>query len=877
MTGEYGPPRALELILRRILPRYAGETAVGDFEEEYNSRASERGKKHADVWYGLMILKSLPYFVGDSIRWGAVMAKNYLTITGRDIKNNPVFSFINIFGLAVGMACCIVIMLFVRQELSYDKFHKNAFRIYRMIDRAMIFGKETRSPAVRSLVGPALKEEFPEVEAFARFVIRRRFVVEYAGNRLTTDVIYADPQLFTIFTFPLVYGDRTTIFNNPESVVISENMAKKIFGPENPLSKILTIYSLDKKSDLQVTGVMKDMPANSHIRFDFLVPYRYLENQARAKKIDLSRQSCATYLLMSADSSPALLEKKFPDFLRRHFDDKFVASHIYSLQPLIEIHLNSNVAIEFARSSKISLSYALSTVALIILLIASINFISLSTARGAHRSREVGLRKVIGASRFQIFKQFLGESLFLAFLSLFIAVALAALLLTFFNSLMGQDLRLDLRGDFTLYGLLILLTVIVGLLSGSYPALFLSSYRPAETLKGETKIGSRSGVFLRKGLVIFQFSVSLVLMIGTLVISQQMRFVKKSDLGFDKKYVLTIPFIYMDREFAKKTELIQRELSQHPNIKQVVVTDGAPGLSNGDPIPCVPAGFPEDKPVELNVIPIGANYFKFFGVPVIQGRDFSADLATDAESSVMINETAAKVLGWKEPIGKQLKGEAVENSFGHRGPLTIIGMIKDIHNGTLHDEIKPTLYRLLADSNGGIYVRIRPENVPTTLAFLERKWRELPTHLPFEYSFIDDVLDRYYYDQDYKAGKIFTFSAILAVILACLGIFGLALFTAERRKKEIAIRKAIGATESNIVWLLSKNFSRLVLLSNVIAWPVGYYIGRRWLDNFAYHIRIGWWIFILASGLLLLIALLTISYQSIKAAISNPAEVLRHE
>ena len=875
MTVEHRPPRSLQLVLQRILPRYAGETAVGDFEEEYNCRASERGKRRADIWYSQMILKSLPFFVGDSIRWGVTMLKNYLTITWRDIKANPVFSLINIFGLAVGMACCIIILLFVHQELSFDKFHVNAPRVYRLIDTWTRGGRQTSLPMVWGRMGPAIKDEFPEVDDFARLNIYRHFVVEHAGKRLATDPAFADPHFFSVFSYQLIRGDKKTVLSNPDSVVLSETLAKKFFDKENPLGKVMSMYSLNNKYDLQVTGIMKDMPTNSHVRLDFLMPFLQFEKQFQAEKRDPSDLRCVTYLLLAANADPQALEKKLPGFLRKQFGDQFVATDVYSLQPLTAIHLGSKLAVDYAANSKISVSYLLSAVALIILFIACINYINLSTARAGRRSREVGLRKVVGANRFHIFTQFLGESLFLSFLALLVAIVLAALLIPFFNSLMNQNLHLDFKGNVDIYGLIVLLTVCVGLLSGSYPALFLSSYKPVDTLKGEIKRGSRVGSFVRSGLVIFQFAISLVFIIGTFIMLRQMNYLQSKDLGFKKDNVIQIP-IFKDRNLTRKAELIKRELGQHPDVLQVIVTEGYPGDYSGYPLKCVPEGFPGDKPMDLNLIEVGNEYFNFFGIKIIQGRDFSADIKTDGESAIILNEKAARALGWQDPIGRQITGPGFESHFGRKDPLTVIGVVKDFHNGSLHEEIKPTIYKFEPNTNSEIYVRIRSDRSREAIAFLENKWKELPTNLLFEWFFLDPMkLGSYQADRNIM--RVFSFSAVLAITLACLGLFGLTLYAAERRKKEIGIRKAIGATESQIVLLLSKDFARLFLLANVIAWPIAYYIGHRWLNNFAYRIGIGPWIFILASMLTFLIAFLTIGYQSIKAASSNPAVILRHE
>jgi len=802
------------------------------------------------------------------------MIRNYLTITWRNLKKNKIYSFINIFGLAVGMSCCIVIMLFVQDELSFDRFHENADRIYRLTVKRKISTGEQRDTLTPSDAALNLIADFPEVVDAVRLGQPRVFVIEHDDKRFTTDPVGADPSLLDVFTFPLIMGDKHTALKDPDNVVISDDLACKMFGDVSPMGKIITLYGVDTRHDYRVTGIMKDIPHNSHLRFEFLVPRREDPNESARSR----RGPCVTYLLLGKNADPAEFEKKLPEFVIKHYGERYAKRATFHLQPLTSIHLRSDLDYDeiVMKKGNISTSYFLSAIAFIILLIACINFMNLSTARATRRSREVGIRRVVGAFRFQLFRQFLGESILFAFIALLFAIVIASILLPYFNPFMDKHLTIDFKANFFLFSGLFCLPLFVGLLSGCYPALFLSSYRPVEVLKGEIRKGTRFGVFLRKGLVVFQFAVSLVFIIGTIIIFRQLDFIKNKDLGFDKENIISIP-IFKDEAFARRSELIKRELSQHPNVLDIIVTLNAPGGYNGWLIPCVPQGFSEDNPVKIRGIHVGEGHFDFFGIPIVEGRNFSVTIASDADSAIIINQTGVAFFGWESPVGKMIKCEEIRSASNKEGVFSVIGVVEDFHNGSLHEKIEPTAYTFYPQGNHGIYLKIRPENIQETIAFLERKWRELPTYLIFNYQFLDESIQRYRYGEETKISKIFSSSSILAVLLACLGVFGLASFSSEQRIKEIGIRKVLGASVENIVLLLSKDFSKLVLLANIIAWPVAYYVIARWMQNFAYRIGIGWWIFPLAALMVLVITLLTIGYHSIKAAHTDPSVTLRYE
>lgn len=619
---------------------------------------------------------------------------------------------------------------------------------------------------------------------------------------------------------------------------------------------------------------MKNIPYNSHFRFDFLVPIEHLRIRAKDKRTWLT--TCNTYLLLDQHAIPENTIEKIQQYMDKQSAGRQRSVRQYDLQPLTCIHLNSDLALEIETNSNLTYSYFLSAVAFIILLIACINFMNLSTARSSQRFKEVGMRKVVGAVRAQLFRQFLGESLLLALIALMVGLIIAVLLLPFLNSLLFKHLTLNFTENSVLYIGLIVLTLLVGFLAGAYPAVVLSSFKPVDVLKIGIRKGSRVGILFRKGLVIFQFALSLVFIIGVLVIFQQLNYVKNKDLGFEKDNIIQIS-IFKDSKLCERPELIKRELSQHPNVLDVIVSSGAPGFYNGYPIQCFPEGYAEEESVQLNLIQVGEDFFDFFNIEIVAGRSFSKEITSDKDSAVILNETAVKSLGWVSPLGKQIRGARLTSGEQESDSAVVIGVVKDFHNGSLHEEIKPTIYQYWPDRHGEILIRIRQDNVKETLAFLEKKWHELPTHLIFTYFFIDTLLDDNIYRQDKRVGKIFTFAAILAIFLACLGLFSLASFSSERRVKEIGIRKVLGASVIKVILLLNKEFSILVLIANLVSWPIAYYVMQRWLQDFAYRAGIAWWQFAGAAILTFLITVLTISYHSIKAATANPVESLRYE
>jgi putative ABC transport system permease protein len=801
------------------------------------------------------------------------MFKSHLLTALRDIRRNALYASIKVFGLAVGMACAILIMLFIRDELSYDRYHAHADRIFRLTLKMQLPGREMHYIITRGETGPQLAADYPEIADIVRIDMHRWFVVERGEIRLTTDPLYADPSILSVFSFPLLRGDRKTALSDPTSVVITQGFAKRLFANTDPMGQTIAIYDLNKKYDLKVTGILKDIPANSHFRFEFLASLGHL--RSRGPENADNRLRCVTYLLLKDKRDGLELQKKLPEFVRRHMGAS-AAGRTFYLQPLTSIHLGSHLELELEENSSLSVSHMLSLIAFVILFVAGINFVNLSIARASRRGREVGMRKVVGASKSQLVRQFMSEAIVLAFISLGLAVLIAWLLLPSFNLLVGKHLGLGVGASLPFYALLFLLAFVVGLLSGSYPAFFLSAYRPAIVLKGETPRGGSSGALVRKGLVVVQFAAALIFMIGTLVVSRQLNYVKNKDLGVRNENVIDLP-IFKDEALTKRSELLERELGSVPGVSDISVSMGEVGFYNGWPIQCVPEGRAPDSPVMMNVLQSGNGFFKFFGVNIVQGRDFQKEIASDAASSVIINETAAMTLGWQTPVGKRINSAYFSNERDKSGVRTVIGVVRDFHNGSLHEKIMPSIYQFLPEQNNEVFIRLRPDKIRETLASLEKKWKDLPTHIPFVYHFLDNPLELGMYWQDRKLGRIFGFSSSLALFLAAVGIFGLMSLAAERRRREIGIRKVMGASRAQIVALLAKEFSALVVLANVVAWPVGYFVSRQWLQSFAYRTGMAWWIFVVSGFSALAITLLTIGFQAIKAASSNPVKTLRYE
>jgi len=809
------------------------------------------------------------------------MIKNYLKIAFRNIWKNKAYSFINISGLAIGMACCMLILLYVRDELNFDAFHKQADRIFRIVDVRKSPDKgERQIPQVMGPVGPALAKDFPEIEKSVRMMSRfttGRFVVENglpadrqagAARFYEGDHLFVETNFLDVFDFELLRGDRASALREPNSVVLTATSAKKYFGDDDAFGQTIKV---ERFGDFKVTGVLKDPPPNSHLNFSMLFSFATL--QAREGWRSFSERwdsdGFITYLVLNDPVSAPAFEAKLADFNRQYRGEAANDSRFY-LQPLHDIHFNSN-HIEFDRNENkgdIAYIYIFSAIALFIVLIACINYMNLATARSVSRAREVGMRKVVGAYRLQLVGQFLSESLVFAVVAFVIACGVVELLLPGFNRFTGKQLALDFANLDWLPMALLGMALLVGLISGSYPAFFLSRLRPAFILKGGA---STSSSWFRQGLVVTQFALSIIMIVATVVVHNQMNYIRTKRLGFNQDQLVVVDI--NNRAARTNFQAIKTEMGRSPAVRGVSVSSRVPGdWKNIAEVGVVPESAPETEIHTLNFIGIDEDFMNVFEVEMAEGRNFSPEFPTDT-SAVLLNETAAKEFGWDSPIGKTIR--VPEENFDAR----VIGVVKDFHFRSLHEKIGPLV---IANWNNRIdqidyfTARISGQDIPATIKYLQGVHEKFDQVTPFEYNFLDQRLADFYHN-DQRVGRLFGIAAGLAIFVACLGLFGMAAYSTEQRRKEIGVRKVLGASVPNVILLLSKDFTKLVALAQILASPVAYYFMNRWLQDFAYRVDINVGMFLLAGVLALAIAWLTVGYQAIKAALANPVESLRYE
>ncbi len=780
------------------------------------------------------------------------MFKNYLKIALRNIRKHKGYSFINIAGLAIGMAACILILLWVQDELSYDWFHKNADQIYRVVFADETYDQIRHYSVTPPALAKAMKKDFAEIIQTTRFDSEENMLVLFGENKFKATVGFTDAEIFAIFTIPFVKGNPQTALKNKNSVVITEKIAAKFFGQEDPINKVIT---LNNQIDFSITGIIKDAPSNSSLQFELLTQFEHLEElTGQGNTSSWQEFGFKTYVLLTKHTSIPDFNKKISDFLLK--SNKYTWKPRLYVQPLTDIHLH-----DLNGGGMIVYVYIFSIIATFILFIACINFMNLATARAAIRSREIGLRKVVGATKLKLVLQFYGESIFMSFLSLFVSLILVELLLPIFNDLSGKTMSLNLTVNFQLFIFLAGITLITGIVSGSYPALFLSSIQPITTLKGSRLAGSS---FLRKTLVVFQFTLSIILIIATIVVSNQLEYIRNQDLGFNKEHVLFVP---LNRELKPKFDAVKNELLQNPQVLTVTATSNKIGIRQlGSTDLNKWEGNNGEKALLLNMLSTSYDFLETFDIEMAAGRYFSKEFVSDT-AGVILNETAIKEMGLENPIGKHIFED---------NPNIIIGVVKDFNFESLHSKIKPLGLFLVSDWYEYIAVKIKAEDIPATLGYIKKVNEKFAPGFPFEYQFLDEEFDNMYRSEQ-RAGKIFNYFSILAIVISCLGLFGLSTFMIERRIKEVAIRKVIGATVPNLILLNFKEFIRWILIANLFAWPVAWFIMKKWLQDFAYQVNIGILVFIFSATLVLLIALVTVSYQSIKAALANPVESLRYE
>jgi len=815
------------------------------------------------------------------------MLKNYIKIAFRNLRKNPGYSFINIFGLALGMGICILILLYVQYELSYDKYHENSDRIVR-VSRAW-FNQDGEVNLhlghAAPPFGPLLEQDFQgTVQEMVRF-LEVSPLLRYEENAFVEDrFFFADLEVFSMFSWEMIKGDPANALKNPDGLVVTERMAKKYFDDEDPIGKAIEFQLGSTILPLQVTGVVEDVPENSHFRFDFLAsmePVVQFYGGQEAFMQNYGSNNFATYLLLPEGYDYQQLQKQIPAFIDRHLssDDTVFGDDgepvtasdgtMLFLQPLTDIHLHSNLDSEIEANGRIEYVYIYGAIALFILIIACINFMNLSTARCVKRAVEVGLRKVVGANRWSLIRQFIGESVIMALLSLFLAILLVELMLPVVNIFIDKSLELDLLQNFSQLLGLLWVVLFVGLVAGSYPAFFLSGFQPASVLKGSFKAGKAHERF-RSVLVVTQFAISIALISSMIIVYTQLDFMRNKDLGFDKENIAILP---VSEQITSNYEIIRERLLGHPGIVNVSIASRVPSgrLLDSQGTQAEVNGELQNINFRIADIHISHDFLETFNIGLAAGRNFDINLASDSTESFILNETAIETIGWQSPE------EAIDKQFlygGRRGK--VIGVVNDFNFESLHQSIAPIVFLIPDERINNISIKIRDNSRKEVLDFLEEQWATLRPDYPFTYFFVQDTLKKQYNSEE-RLGTLFGFFSLIAIIIAALGLFGLASFTAQQRIKEIGIRKVLGATVSQIVWLLSTRFTLLVMLAIAIATPLAWYSMDQWLENFAYQIDMPVWAFVLAGVSAIVIAWLTISYQSVKAAIVNPVNSLRSE
>jgi predicted permease len=854
----FSPPKFGHWLLSRIYGGSDHFTLIGDFGEVYSYIAKEKGESAASLWYWGQIVKLIPLFISNSIYWSVQMIKNYLKVALRNIRRHKGFSFINIAGLAIGLACCLLITIWVLDELSYDEFHENAANLYRVEEDQHYSDRIFYVYVTPYPLGPALKTEVADIIDATRVVWTGGVLFKYEDNTFFEDNGRAvDPSFLKMFTYPLVKGDKNTALDSPFSAVLSEDLAEKYFGDEDPIGKVIT---LNNKYEFTVTGVMENIPHNTYLRFDFLVPYEILKRTGQTREEDFGSNSIYTFVQL-ADGTPAeQVNQQISGFIKTKVPESRTELR---LMPFTKLHLHEFFGYEKGAGA-IQYVYIFSVIAFIVLLIACINFMNLSTARSANRAKEVGLRKVVGALKGHLVRQFYGESVVYAFIALIFAVGIVTLLLPAFSRLSSKELSWGVAGIETIFLGLLGITLFTGLVAGSYPAMFLSAFQPARVLKGSLFSGSGGSLF-RRVLVVVQFALSILLIIGTAVVYQQQSYIKNMRLGWNKEQLVYLP---LRADTRKSYNTLKQELIQIPQVLNVTGTSQLPTHIGSNSSDAQWEGKDPEFSILIGFNPVDFDFTETLKIEMAEGRSFDKEHTSDLSQSWVVNEEVAKLMNKDSVIGEKFNFQGIDG--------TIVGVMKNFHYQTLKNEIEPLAIAVGPDYLNYMIVRIPPEGVSTSLGFIEKTWKRVIPTFPFEYHFMDERYDMMYRAEQ-RIGTLLRYFAVLAVFVACLGLFGLASFMAEKRTKEIGIRKILGASVVQVTRLLCKEFFVLVFVANVIAWPAAYFAMRKWLQSYAYRVDLGYFVFFGAMLLALFVAILSVGYQAIRAARANPADSLRYE
>ncbi|KYG83448.1 ABC transporter permease [Roseivirga echinicomitans] len=799
------------------------------------------------------------------------MIKNYLKIAVRSILKNPGYSGINIFGLTLGITCFLFIFLVVQYEVSFDRFHKDADLIYRVDNALKLSSGEYKYPNGPNGIGPSLLTEVPEVTGFTRLTGNGQQRIFEVNNELfqTEDAFYADSTFFEFFDFELTFGDRSEVLDEPLMVVLTENAALRFFGKKNAVGEILTLKG-NQDARYLVSGIMENIPANSHMNFEMLLSLETLRNPNNPANLNSWNGGGAfTYIKLNSPKSADLVYKKILELKAKYVEESNSIRVNPSLIAMTDIHLKSNLRNEMQPNGSMDVVYVFSAIAIFILLIAAINYMNLATARSAKRAKEVGVRKVLGAYKNQLIGQFMGESVVLVIISAMLSIAVIGATINLMADFTGKALTIDMLFQLRVVMVLLIVVILIGFGSGIYPALFLSSFKPAVVLKGKLAPGMNSSGSLRKGLVIFQFSISIMLMIGTYTVYNQLTYMKNKSLGFQKKNMLVIS--NTRNAVTPQLDAFKNELMKDPSIERVTSSMSKPGGLR--PIIFIKSETVIDDEGNLNLAGISTDfdYMSTFGIEILKGRDFDRSIPSDSTQSILLNEQAARELNIiEDPLGQIIQISQGQDWVNKK----VIGLVADVNFEPLQRKTESTMYGPLFGSNLYIYVKVNPDRLAESIELAHATWEQFAPEIPFQYSFLEDDLNQLYQSEE-QLSQVVIFFAILTVIIACLGLFGLASFATEQRIKEIGVRKVLGASVAQVLLLISKDFMVLIIVAFLIAAPAAYFLSDWWLQNFAFKVDLGAFTFILAGLGALVIALSTISYKTLNAARSNPVKALR--
>ncbi|MDW7692433.1 ABC transporter permease [Flammeovirgaceae bacterium SG7u.111] len=874
---KIAPPKFALDFLRWYCREDYIEEIEGDLTELFENQLASAPKKANWTFFWLVLRHFRPDFIKPisipNLFIHQAMFKNHFKIAWRHIFKKKLYSFINITGLGVGMACCILILLYVKHELSYDQYHTNLHSIYRVLHAYKSQGEKGKPTNPEDYqvwgsapVGPALIKDFPEVESYFRFTSPSNWLFEYEDKRFQEDnIVFADSNAFEMFSWKMIAGDPATALDEPYSIVLTEKVAKKFFGEEDPIGKTLR----EGETAIKVTGVMENVPANSHFTFDGLVSMSTFRDFRPGIFDSWGYVDFYTYFILQENASIANLKSKTSEFVDRYTGDWEDSDYEITFEPMADAYLHSEAARQPGETGSIANLTIFSSVALFILLIACINFINLSTSRSLERAKEVGIRKVVGARRYTLIGQFLSEFILLSLFAAALAMVLVVLLSPVLQDISGKPISYKSLLVWENLPIATGVILLIGLLAGSYPALLLSRFQPTKVLKGAFK-SSGGGIALRKGLVVFQFSLSIALMVGTAVVFSQLQYLRNHDLGFDQEQMVIVDFAW-DSEVKRQMDAIKQTYLSNPDVVSIASSRAVPGgfLPNAGTYIEAPDG--TKTMYSPTIYEIDQDFISNYKIELAAGRSFSRDFPMDSAQALMINEAAAKMWGYSNPediVGKEF------DQWGKSG--TVIGVVKDFNYKSLHKSVEPLSLRYDPRSLRKFSIKINSKDIPKTIAELEKTWDELVPHRPFLYSFLDDSFNKQY-QADNRFGQIFGVFACIAILIACLGLFGLTAYTTSQRTKEIGIRKVLGASVGNIVALLSIGFLKLFFIALLIAIPLSWYVMTRWLEGFAYQVGLRVELFALAGIGTLSIALLTISWQSIKAALANPVKSLKSE